>query len=72
MTGDTWGWSCGGTEGLLSRLSPLQAAADPPGGFPSGISPGIVARDAVSGRTPAPAAVPDWEEKLSVVIVLHV
>lgn len=59
LTGDTWGWSCGGTEGPLSRLSSLLAAADPPGCFPSGISPGIVARDAVSGRTRAPAAVPD-------------
>lgn len=59
LTGDTWGWSCGGTEILLSRLSSLQAAAESPGCFPSGISPGIVAKDAVSGRTPAPATVPD-------------
>lgn len=61
LTGDTWGWSCGGTEVLPGRLFSLQAAADSPSCFPSGISPGIVAKDAVSARTPSPATVPEGE-----------
>lgn len=43
----------------LKGRSPLQAAVQAPGCFPSGISPGTAAEDPASGRTPAPGTEPD-------------
>lgn len=68
LTGDTWMWSCGGVEVLLSRPSSLQAAAGCPGCFPSGISPETVAKAPASGSTRAPATVPDG--KINVLVLL--
>lgn len=68
LTGDTWMWSCGWTEVLLSCPSSLQAAAGSPGYFPLGISPETVAKAPASGSTRAPATVPDG--KINVLVLL--
>lgn len=59
-------WSFGETG---APLTSQQAAAGSPGRFPSGISPGILAKVPASGSTRAPANVPDGQRNSGVMVL---